>query len=135
PYRGCQRYSTTTKPNRYAESRLIPRSHQDPVLGSRRICGVEQAPGGGHVRAAVRRGRGATARDHGARAGSVAERHRPDASGTTKALPSIRVEHRTAFLFSLGRAIVSEYTVTYSWRSPPNISRKIPRSCSRWCWT
>jgi hypothetical protein len=24
PYRGCQRYSTTTKPNRYAESRLIP---------------------------------------------------------------------------------------------------------------
>ena len=33
PYSGCQRYSTTTKPNRYAESRLILGPGEHSVLG------------------------------------------------------------------------------------------------------
>src|SRR3954447_20704165 len=53
PWRGCQRYSTTTKPNRYAECGLIPRPREDSVLGPRWIRNLEQAIGGRDIRGAI----------------------------------------------------------------------------------
>src|SRR2546430_562504 len=87
-------------------AKTLAGSSQDSVLGSRRLCAVEQTVGGRHVRHAVRRWRrGTPARDYSARISGSAERDRPATSHAGQALSAVRLRTKS-YHFVLGRKLV-----------------------------